>query len=216
MRGFHQLWNVEKGLDQMFLNSRDQILPRALLLARLQRITVAPENEKYLRAFADETKWYVGRDWALRLARAFMHFGYADEAKAWAEKAKTKGADLSKETFLYGPVFTKGTLSAAIRINGQAPAKTKVALFADSKLEKMDATTLLVRLVDVSSTDDSGKITFANLGRGEYVLAAMFDRETLAYDLPPERLKIENAPGAIKIDTDSPSMDLGVISITTN
>jgi hypothetical protein len=43
----------------------------------------------------------------------------------------------------------------------------------------------------------------------------MPDKETLPYDLPPEQLRTESAPG-IKLDTDSSFKNPGMISSMTN
>jgi hypothetical protein len=205
MNGYFELWDIKKGMNQMSRNAPYDHKSRYLLLSMLQYVPVTPENEKYLRDFADETKWYVGKVGAHHLAEAFMHFGHTDEAKKWAEKAKAKGLDLSKATFLTEPMFTRGTVSGAFKVNGVPLAGVKVALF----LPRYE------RPVDVRTTDTSGKFAFTNLGNGEYVLAAMTDKETVPYSLPPGKFKVENAPGTIKLDINNPSRNVGNINILT-
>ena len=48
-----------------------------------------------------------------------MHFGLVDEAKAWVEKAKAKGEDVSKITFLNDRVLTDGKITGVIQVNGK-------------------------------------------------------------------------------------------------
>jgi hypothetical protein len=222
VNGYNWFWDTERGIKQMSRNAPYAYVPRMQLLVRLRYVPVTSENEKYLRDFADETKWHVGKVGALRLAEAFMHFGHADEAKKWAEKAKAKGEDVSKATFLTEPVFTKGALSGAFKVNGVPLGGAKVALVAYRDKDNWDITkifTLTVRLntrlVDVRTTDASGKFTFSNLGRGEYMLAVMTDKETVPYSLPPSQFKVKNAPGMIKLDIKNPSKNVGDINILT-
>jgi hypothetical protein len=224
VNGYNWFWDTERGIDQMFRNAPYAYVPRMQLVSRLRYVSVTPENEKYLRGFADETRWHVGKRGALLLAEAFMHFGHADEARKWAEKAKAKakGEDVSKATFLTEPVFTKGTVSGAVKVNSAPLAGAKVALVAYRDNDNWDITkifTLTVRLntrlVDVRTTDASGKFTFTNLGRGEYMLAVMTDKETVPYSLPPGQFKVENAPGMIKLDIKNPSKNVGNINIVT-
>jgi hypothetical protein len=205
MKGYFELWDTKKAMDQMFCNAPYDYASRVGLLSMLQHVPVTAENEKYLRDFADETKWHIGKVGALRLVEAFMHFGHADEAKKWAEKAKAKGAELSEVTFLTQPVFTRGTVSGAFKVDGVPLAGVKVALF----LPRYE------RPVDVRTTDASGKFTFTNLGKGDYMLAVMTDKETVPYGLPPSQLKVENEPGTIKLDINNPSKNVGNINILT-
>ena len=205
--GYFRLWDTKKAMDQMFRNTPYYDGCRFELLIHLPYMPVTPENEKYLRDFADETKWHVGKAGTLRLAKAFMHFGHADEAKKWAGKAKAKGEDLSKATFLTGPVFTRGTVSGAFKVDDVPLVGAKVALFAGYPGYRST--------VDVRTTDASGKFTFTNLGRGEYILAVMTDKETVPYSLPPGHIKVKNASGAIKLDINNPSRNVGDINILT-
>jgi hypothetical protein len=222
VNGYNWFWDTERGIDQMFRNSPYAYVPRMQLLGRLRYVPVTLENEKYLRDFADETKWHVGKRAALWLAEAFMHFGHADEAKKWAEKAKAKGTDMSKATFLTEPVFTDGTMRGAFKVNGVPLAGAKVALVAYRDKDNWgitSITTLIIRLdtrlVDVRTTDAAGKFTFANLGKGEYILAVMTDKETVHYGLAPGQFKVENVPGTIKLDINNPSRNVGDINILT-
>jgi hypothetical protein len=222
VNGYNWFWDTERGIDQMSRNAPYAYVPRMQLLGRLRYVPVTPGNEKYLRDFANETKWHVGKRAALWIAEAFMHFGHADEAKKWAEKAKAKGTDMSKATFLTEPVFTDGTMRGAFKVNGVPLAGAKVALVAYRDKDNWGITgitTLIIRLntrlVDVRTTDAAGKFTFTNLGKGDYVLAVMTDEETVPYSLASGQFKVENAPGTIKLDINKPSKNVGDIKILT-
>ncbi len=214
MKGYFKLWETEKAVERMFVNANSQILARMVLLKRLSSIPATAENEKYLRSFADETKWYSGKTPSLRIAEAFMHFGRADEAKAWADKAKAKGADPAKSAFLSGPVLTGTSVAGAVNLNGAPLTGRKVALFSyRPKMTNIDPQSFASFPVDAKTTDGAGRFAFTNLGKGEYVLAVMVDNEQVSSKVPADGLSVENAPGIIRIDAENPSRSLGTIAI---
>jgi hypothetical protein len=212
VNGYYGLWDIKKGIEQQFKNSGEILLPRLMLISQLRYLPITTDNLNYLKSFTDENKWHIGR--ALRIAEAFMHFGMVDKAKAWVEKAKSKGEDVSKATFLNDKVLTNGKILGEIKINGKSPANAKVGLLRYSEsFEKIDNITLVLRLLDVRNLDATGRVSFNHLGRGEYVLAIMTDKETLPYNLPSEKLHVINSPGAIKLDVNKPNRNLGNINI---
>ncbi len=215
MKGYFKLWDTEKGTGQMFRNADSQILARMILLRRLSTIPATAENEKYLRAFADERKWYIGKTPSLRISEAFMHFGKPDEAKAWAMKAKAKGADLTKAAFLNEPAVTGASVTGVVKLNGAPLAGTKVALFTyRPKMTQIDQQYFSSFPVDAKTTDDAGRFEFKDVGKGEYVLAVMAEKEQVPLKAPPEIFSVENAPGVIRIAADSPKRSLGDIAMT--
>jgi hypothetical protein len=215
MKGYFKLWDTEKGTGQMFGNSDSQILARMVLLRRLSSIPATAENEKYLRSLADEKKWYVGKTPSLRISEAFMHFGKTDEAKVWADKAKKKGADLTKAAFLSEPVVTGASVTGVVKLNGAPLAGTKVALFSyRPKMTQVDPQYFGGFPVDAKTTDEAGRFEFKDMGKGEYVLAVMAEKEQVPLKAPPDVFSVENAPGVIKIAADSPTRSLGDITIT--
>jgi len=78
---------------------------------------------------------------------------------------------------------------------------------------KISEYTLSDQLVDVRDLDRTGRFTFDRLGRGEYLLGIMTDKETIPYNIPSEKLNIKNAPQAIKLIVTTPSRNMGEISV---
>ena len=68
--------------------------------------------------------------------------------------------------------------------------------------------------VDAKTTDDAGRFEFKDVGKGEYVLAVMAEKEQVPLKAPPEIFSVENAPGVIRIAADSPKRSLGDIAMT--
>jgi len=143
-----------------------------------------------------------------------MHFGLVDEAKAWVEKAKAKGEDVSKITFLNDRVLTDGKITGAIQVNGKPPVHTKVALLRYTEgFEKIENASLPNRLLDVRELDSTGKFAFDKLGKGNYTLAIMTGKETIPYDLPKEKLNVNNYSTVMRLGAENPVLNLGDINI---
>lgn len=212
MKGYYKLWDTEKGNERMFRNADSTIIARMILLKRLTQVPATSENEKYLMSLADEKKWYAGKTSCLRISEAFMHFGKTGDSKAWADKAKLKGADLAKSAFLSEPVLSGTSVTGAVRLNGAPLAGKKVALFTyRPKMTQVDPQYFGGFPVDAKTTDEAGRFTFTDIGKGEYVLAVMADKEQVPLN---SSLSVESAPGVIKIAADNPKRSLGDIAIT--
>lgn len=212
--GYYSLWNIKKGMEEQFRASEHKIIHRLILFSRFRNITILPENLKYVKTFTDESKWHISGRFALRIAEGFTHFGMLEEAKAWVKKAKDKGEDISKATFLNDKIFTDGKMFGEIKINGKHPTNTKVGLLRYSEnFGKISDYTLPNKLIDVRDLDRSGRFTFDHLGKGEYVIAIMTDKEVVPYSLPSEKLSVTNSPGVIKLDANKPNINLGNINI---
>ena len=212
--GHYGLWDVKKGIEQQFKNSGEVIFPRLLLISKLNQLPITQENLSYLRTFTDESKWHIGGKFAIKIAFAFMHFGEVEKAKALVRKAQEKGEDISKITFFNEKILKDGKITGNIKVNGKSPANTKVGLLRYSKsFEKIDNITLVLRLLDARDIGNSSRFEFNHLGKGEYVLAVMTDKETIPYNLPSEKLRVANSPGVIKLDVNKPSINLGNINI---
>lgn len=214
MNGYLGLWDVKKGIEQQFKNADEILLPRLLLISALHLRPVTQENLNYLKAFTDENRWHIGGRYALRIAEAFMHFGLVDEAKTWVEKAKAKGEDVSKVIFLNDKVLTNGKITGAIKVNGKIPTGAKIALLRYTEgFEKIESTALPNRLLDVREIDRSGRFTFEKLGKGNYMLAIMTEKNTIPYDLPREKLTVNTYSTVMRLGADNPAINLGDINI---
>lgn len=214
MKGYYKLWETDKGNERMFRNANHQFIARMVLLARLRSIPVTAENEKYLRSFSDETKWHAGKTASLRIAEAFMHFGSIDDAKTWADKAKAKGEDPGKSRTLSEPVLTNASVTGTIKLNGAPLAGKKVALFPyRQKMSRIDPRYFYGFPLDAKTTDPSGRFEFSNLGKGEYVLAVMTEKEEVPFKVPAENFSVENSPGVIALDSAAPVKNLYGINI---
>lgn len=214
MKGYYKLWEADKGNERMFRNARHQFIARMVLLARLRSIPVTMENEKYLLSFADETKWHAGKTASLRIAEAFMHFGRVDDAKAWADRARAKGEDPGKSKALGEPVLTNASITGTIKLGGAPLAGKKVALFPyRQKMTRIEPRYFYGFPLDAKTTDTSGRFEFANLGKGEYVLAVMTEKEEVPFKAPGGSFSVENAPAVITLDEAAPVKELGDINI---
>ncbi len=216
IRGHHVMWNLEKGVEYQFRYADQALLPRMVLLSRLRYLPVTPKNLGYLKALSDESKWYVGKDACLRIAEAFMHFGMTKEAQDWVNKGKERGADMSKAGFLKDEVLTQGRIKGRVIVNGMANVSTKVALMRqDYKIDKIEDGALIHKLVDVQDIDKDGSFTFRNIGKGDYLLIIVADKNIIPYDIASNKLKVKNLSGPVKIDINRPTMDLGTVNIVT-
>jgi hypothetical protein len=215
INGYFHLLDARAGLDRKFKSSKQALIPRYTLLSQLRYLPVVPENLRYLRAFTDEGQWHISGKYALIIAEGFMHNARTADAAAWVKKSKEKGADVSKATFLSDPVLTTGKVFGALSVNGRSPAHTRVALVRyDKYLDKISDMTLQTKLIDAKEPDASGRFVFDHLGKGEYLLLFVTDRETLPFKIPADKWKAGNAPGVIKLDTKTSVRNLGTITIT--
>lgn len=215
INGYHALWDIKKGIEWQLKSSNDMLVPRMILLTRLKNLPVTPENLSYLKSFSDKSRWHIGGKYGLKMAEAFMHFNITEEANALVKEAKEKGADVSKAAFLNEPVFTDGRIRGALKINGKPAPNIKIALleYTDS-VKKFEDAALTKRLLDVRESDPSGKFSFEYLGKGDFMVAVMTDKETIPYNILPDKFKVENSPGKIKLGSASKNRDLGNINIT--
>jgi hypothetical protein len=214
IRGYFGLWDVKNAVEQLFKNSEEINFFRLILISELRYLPVTQGNLNCLKSFSDEGKWYIGSRVMLMIAEAFMHFGLVDEAKAWVEKAKAKGEDVSKITFLNDRSLTDGKITGLIKVNGKPPANTKIALLRYTEgFAKIVDGSFPNRLIDARELDSSGKFAFDKLGKGNYTLAIMTDKETIPYDLPKDKLNVNTYSAGMRLGADNPVVNLGDINI---
>ncbi|MBI4822683.1 MAG: hypothetical protein HY805_00405 [Nitrospirae bacterium] len=213
-KGYYALWDVNKAMEMQFSISEHLMLARMIMLNRLQAVPITTENLRYLKAYADESRWYVGGKSNLNIATAFIHFGMPEEADAWLKKAKEKGQDISEVKI--ETVQTKGKVSGRITLNKGNPLSiAKVAILKyQGTLDKIEDWTLISKLLDVRQLDSQGRFVFDNLGDGQYLLAIMTDKETIPYSIPSENLKVKNPPGVLKLERKTPVLNLSDIDIS--
>ncbi len=230
-KGYNTLGEMEKGLAWQYGISTDMLLPRLQLIKRLSYLPVTEKNIEYLKSFTDEDRWYISGTYSMRLAEAFIHVNQLDEASRWLQKAKDQNVDIKKikeVTIPDGPVITIGKISGTVKLNRKVPKDMKIVLFYDrgyslveeKKRDKVGQyerekilNAMVMRMVGVSEIDGNGRFTFDKLGKGEYTLVLITDKDTIPYDRP-DTVNIENVPEVIKLDKKKSIADLGMINIT--
>lgn len=214
-KGYYALWDIEKAEEMQFASSGRIIFARLMMLNRLQYTPITQKNLEYLKAYADESRWYAGGKSSLSIAKAFIHFGMPNEADAWLKKAKERGADVS-EVKMIEKALTGGRIKGRITLNGGKPLlNTKVAILKyQDTIEKIEEWTLPSKLIDVRQLDSKGVFAFDNLGDGQYLLTIMTDKETIPYSIPSENLKVKNPPGVLNLGGKISSLNLGDIDIS--
>ena len=111
-------------------------------------------------------------------------------------------------------MLTAGKVTGGIKVNGDIPANTKIALFsADLMGDKISIWTQPISMVDAHALDQEGRFLFNNLGQGKYVLALMTESEIVPFNIPADRIKVKNLPGPMDLDIENSVADLGDIEI---
>ncbi len=219
MKGYNALWDKKNGLAWQIKAAESNFLPRLLLLARFRYLPATEESVKLLELYSDEKTWFVGGKSALSIAAGYRHFGNTVKADQWLQKAQKRGADLSKADFMRDPVVAHGTIRGKIVMNGKPLAGVKIALLGyymdRNKIENFSITDLMLSrsLADVTETRTDGLFAFDRLGSGKYLLAMMTDKETVPFDIGPQKIRARNVPGLIQIGP-TVARDLGIIEIT--
>ncbi len=212
INGYNMLWDMRKSLHYQFRFSERVETLRLSMLERLHILPVAQENMEYLKRYADENRWYAVGKSALDIAKGFMHFGMIEEANIWLKKAQERRASVSGIIFEKKPL-TDGKVYGSIKVNGNPPTNTKVAIlrYRDSIDDEIGTVTLAYGLVDAEEVGQDGGFVFNNLGEGEYLIAMMTDKESIPYSVSPSKITVENIPGIIKLTTEVPALNLGDI-----
>lgn len=216
INGRYALWEPNKGRELQFRMRKEMILPRLQLLAALRSAPVASENLEYLRSFTDDKNWHVGKRSVVRLSEAFLHFGLIDEANQWFAKAQKLKAEIPGDLpkALAAPVMKSGAVSGRVLVNGAPLAHGKVALVKYSKsMDKLSASSLTSTLADVWEIGADGRFAFDRMGRGEYLLAIMTEKETIPFDLPAGRFTVKAPPAVIRLDAERSKWELGDIDV---
>lgn len=217
-KGYHALWDIERGKEYQFEASLHLLLPRIMMISSMKSLPVTDRNIGYLRAFSDEKTWYVGKKIARKIAAGFIHFNMFDEAGQWIKKAEELKPDQSESSdrivIPAVPMLTAGKVTGGIKVNGDIPANTKIALFsADLMGDKISIWNQPISMVDAHALDQEGRFLFNNLGQGKYVLALMTESEIVPFNISADRIKVKNLPGPIELDIENSVADLGDIEI---
>ncbi|OGW28800.1 MAG: hypothetical protein A2X56_02255 [Nitrospirae bacterium GWC2_57_13] len=216
-RGYATLWDTERALERQFVGAQRMLSLRMILLSRMPSLPVTSKNLSYLRSFTDESNWYAGRDAALQMAEAFIHFGRFKEARMWLGKARARGAKRSEVARIKipsAPVLRSGVIRGRITVNGTPLAGARVALFTDGFDKKeLPHWAAAKRMLDARTLGPAGTFTFRYLGEGEYSLAIMTDSKTVPFDVSPKRITISGLPRLIRISKMAPTADLGTVDI---
>lgn len=218
MRGYYSLWDVKSALAWQVTAAETQLLPRMMLTMRLRSMPVTVDNLKLLEAFADERTWRPGGKSALTLAMGYHHFGRVAEAGVLLQRAKERGADMSKADFMTEKPVTNGLVRGKLQLDGKPLAGVKVALLSypaekqQSGKFNLTQVTLCHSLVDVRETGTDGSFAFNALGNGAYVLALMAGRDVIPFDGKPGAVTAKNSPGLIKIGPAS-VREIGTIAV---
>ena len=221
MTGYYALWDTQEGLAWQVKAAESQLLPRLLLLARFSSMSVTAENLKLLESYSDDKKWYHSGRSARSLSIAYHHFGKPAQARAWLQKAKSLGAEITDTKYLDVPAVTQGTLKGKILLNEKPLSDVKVGLLShQTKSNRVESYTLtdfsLARkLQDVVRTNSDGSFTFTELGNGKYLIAIMTEKNAIPFDIKPGQIKVSNVPGLVQIGPVA-NRDLGIIKIVTD
>jgi hypothetical protein len=221
MTGYYALWDVQEGLAWQAKAAESQLLPRLLLLARFSSMSVTPENLKLLESYSDDKTWYHSGRSARSLSIAYHHFGKPTQARAWLEKTKNLGAEITDTKYLDVLAVTRGTLKGKILLNEKPLSDIKVGLLShqttSNRVQSYALTdfSLARSLQDTVTTNKDGSFAFTRLGNGKYLIAIMIEKNTIPFDIKPGQIKVHNVPGLVQIGP-AANRDLGIIKIVTD
>ena len=150
------------------------------------------------------------------LINALVNFGRLETAREWAKRLKTEYGKENPVWIPGGPVVTTGKISGGLTINSAEPKNVKIALIRNlTEPDRMNVYNLRYLLTDVRLLNGESRFEFDNIGEGDFFLSVMTDAKAIPFDTSPEKLKIENPPGILRITPDMPELNLGKINIVT-
>ncbi|MFC1549331.1 hypothetical protein ACFL4R_00455 [Nitrospirota bacterium] len=206
--------DAERGASAMVEAARELLLPRMLMLWRLQYSPATEVNIAILKAFADQDKWYVGGRSAERIAIAMARFGMPDEAEKWFELAKDSAPD-NEVVLPEAPVLLDGSVSGRVMLN-DAPLKgVRVGLMHyQGEFDDINDNDMQRLLLASQEVDVDGSFRFDALTSGSYHIALLADEDAIPSDLEMDKLTLDNIPGVITLDKGNSSAELGNIALS--
>lgn len=208
IKGSFVLFDVQTAEKQLEAYAKELILPRMIQLHRLKFLPVTQENRDILFGYTDEKTWHIPGGAALRLSRAFDHFGMSKEAQKWLERANKEEADTEGFIPAEEPKLTEGSIRGEIVLDNALETIVGLMRYQELGDDGITVTRLQMDLLATAQPDDSGAFTFRNLGSGEYRLVALLPEQ-----LDPSSIYITEPIGMIELSRETPEIELGRIEI---
>ena len=180
-------------------------LARMLLLENLAVSVPNSAHRVLLESLADEKAYRIGPKGCARIAAVYRHFGIADQAQYWRQRASEgEGAVASGLLALSeeGGALKPGVVRGALRAGG----RVTVGLYArpDPYAPYALGPTQLVESVEA---DHRGRFEFRGLSAGEYFLAFSLD------SLLQDNTRLSGHKGNIRLSSRHPEEELAPIAI---
>ncbi len=221
MNGYYGLWDTQEGLAWQVKAAESQLIPRLQLLARFSSMDLTTKNQKLLESYSDDQKWYHSGRSARSLSLAYHHFGKPAQARAWLQRAKSLGAEITDTKYLNVPAVTQGTIKGKILLNEKPLTGVQVGLLShQTTSNRVESYTLrdfsLARsLQNAVRTNKDGMFAFTDLGSGKYLIAIMTEKTAIPFDIKRGQIRVSNVPGLVQIGP-AAHRDLGIIKIVTD
>lgn len=208
-------WEMEKSLAMQYASQNSMIL-RLQMLRHLSALPVTGKNFEYAKKYLDVNEWHVGERAIPMLINVLVHFNRLDKAREWENRLTTKYGKENPVWIPDRPAVTTGRISGSLTINSAEPKNVKIALIRNiTERDNMNVYSLRYLLTDVRLLNGESRFEFNNIGEGDFFLSVMTDAKTIAFNKSPEKLKIENPPGILRISPNRTELNLGGINVVT-
>jgi hypothetical protein len=220
VKGYHALWDAQRGLAWQEKAAGSQLIHRMVLLARLRHLPVTGENRALLDSLAGPS-WHVGGRAALLLARSYRHFGSAADSERWRAKAAEQGVEAPNYDPVTGPMVAGASIRGRLLVNGSAPPGSRIALLALLPQKENPGTLTLTELslsrllVDAQELAGDGRFTFGHLGAGQYIVALMVDGSIVPAAVTEDQIRMRRAQGPVAVNSES-VRDVGVLDLSVS